>query len=166
MSTHAFSQKRRPEQPIGFHHRLPGRDPCQLTRVEPGTCGGQNAGQQAHVCTLVLDLADGAHRTEGFLPEKLPRGHAWHVLSLATPLPQWDDPGADRTTSAQAQRPLCADWRRLRFVLPEDPGTGTRVGIRVTCDPRLLHQAQRLVPGRAHLLPYTSSRNPIAPQFC
>ena len=57
MSTNAFSQKLRREQTIGFHNSLFGMHPLRLDGVEPGTFGGQKAGQNPNSFAHLLDLA-------------------------------------------------------------------------------------------------------------
>jgi hypothetical protein len=56
MGTNAFSELFGREQGVGFNDGSFPMDPLWLNRIEPGTFGGQEEGQNAHAFARLLDL--------------------------------------------------------------------------------------------------------------
>src|SRR5205823_1310435 len=79
------------------------------------------------------------------------------------PLQKLGGQSADWTTGDEAQRHLLTDRLSNGSLLPEYPITGECFGVRITLDPRLLHQAHGLLL----LLPGMEARKrkPAPPHF-
>lgn len=120
MSTNAFGQQLRREQPIGFHNSLLRVYPLGLDWVEPRTFRRQKKGQNAHPFALLLDLLvmlsdPGPHLLAvmpgGIIPDQEPASLALLLQSSADPLQKLGGDGADRTPIHKTQRHLMAQGK-------------------------------------------------------
>ncbi len=110
MGTNALSELFCREQSVGFNDGSFAMHPLWLNRIEPGTFGGQEEGQNAHAFTILPDLlvvltdpgANGLAFVPGsIIPDQEPVALALGGQALTTPVQEL---GADRTDGAACDK--------------------------------------------------------------
>ena len=147
MSTNAFGQQLRREQPIGFHNNL--------LRVYPafssiGLSHGLFVGRKKGRMRTPLLSDPGPHLLAVMEGGQYPRARAsFACLALAVECRSTRSAlggdGADRTPIYKTQRYLMAHRRSDRTVLPKHPIAGKGFWIRIILLPNLFHQVDRFV---------------------
>src|SRR5947207_2788837 len=142
------------EQSIGFNDSALAMHPLGLDGIEPGTFRREQKGQDAYAFALLLDLLvvlayPGAHDQAlmpgGIIPDQQPGSLALGLQLSTTPVQKLGGNVTDGTSSDKAQPHLISYRILWHALLPQDPITGHRFGIRIPFLPRLFYQAYGLI---------------------